>query len=80
MLVMEEETTWTDLFFSGNPPEFVKAQGTNNQKEFRPFHPEDETWILGGLVDKSRPTNDKTIQVFWLWSNGCKKHIAKVVS
>lgn len=79
MQVMED-TTWTDLFFSGNRPEFLKAQEINSENEFRSFHPEDETRTLGELVDKSRPTNDKNIQVLWLWSNGCKKHIAKVVS
>lgn len=80
MLAMDEENTWTDLFFSGNHPEFVKAKETNGEKEFRPFHPEVENWILGELVDKSRRTNEKNIQVFWLWSNGRKKYIGKVVS
>lgn len=80
MLVMEKENPWADLFFSGNRPEFVKNKETNGQKEFRPFRPEVEDWILGDLADKSRPTNEKNIQVFWLWSNGRRKYIGKVVS
>ena len=79
MLVMDQENNWTDLFFSGNCPEFVKAKVTNGEEEFRPFRPEVEDWLLGGLVDKSRITYGKTIQVFWLWSNGLKKYIGKVV-
>lgn len=80
MLIMEEENSWTSLFFSGNRPEFVKNKEVNGEKEFRPFRPEVENWILGDLADKSRPTNEKNIQVFWLWSNGRKKYIGKVVS
>lgn len=56
---MEEENSWTNLFFSGNPPEFVKTKEVNGEKEFRPFRPEVENWILGDLADKSRPTNEK---------------------
>lgn len=80
MLVMEEENAWTNLFFSGNRPEFAKDKEINGEKEFRPFRPEVENWILGELADKSRLTNDKSIQVFWLWINGRRKYIGKVVS
>lgn len=80
MLVMEEENSWTNILFSGNCPEFVKNKEVNGEKEFRPFRPEVENWILGDLAGKSSPTNEKNIQVFWLWSNGRRKYIGKVVS
>lgn len=76
---MDETNTWTDLFFSGHPPEIVKAKETSGEEGFRLFQPEAENWILGELVDKSRRTNEKNIQVFWLWSNGRTKCIGKVV-
>lgn len=79
MLVMAEENSWTNLFLSGNCPEFVKSK-VNGEIKFRPFRPEVESWILADLADKSRPTNEKSIQVFWLGSNGCRKYIGKVVS
>ncbi|KAJ9218706.1 hypothetical protein DTO280E4_649 [Paecilomyces variotii] len=37
-----------------------------------------ENWTLRKLVDKSRVTNEKTVQVFWLSSNGPRKYVGKV--
>ncbi|KAL3474561.1 hypothetical protein BJX99DRAFT_248202 [Aspergillus californicus] len=75
---MEEENTWTNLFFSGNRPEFAQDKEINAKKEFRPFRPEVENWILRELADESRLTNEKHIQVFWLWIDGRKKYVGKV--
>lgn len=75
---MDEGHTWANLFFSDNPPEFVRELDGN--PKFRPFSPDDEQWKLGALADKARLIDASKIQVFWLISHGRQKYAAKVVS
>ncbi|PYI05385.1 hypothetical protein BO78DRAFT_371017 [Aspergillus sclerotiicarbonarius CBS 121057] len=76
MLVMDKEDVWVNVFFSDNPPEFVGE--LNGEINIRPFHSEDENWKLGGLLGKTRQTDQNTIQVFWLLRHGRRTYIAKV--
>ncbi|PLN80830.1 hypothetical protein BDW42DRAFT_185836 [Aspergillus taichungensis] len=74
----EESIVWADLFFSGDPPESIKATETNSDKDFPRFHSEGEDLILRGRIDQAKDTSDRAIQVFWLWSNGHRKYVGKV--
>lgn len=76
---MTEDFSWRGLFFSGNPPGFLKTK-INRETEFLHFDPEDKNWKLGGLVDTSRPTANHSIQMFWLRSKGRRRYIGRVVS
>jgi hypothetical protein len=42
---MDEGDDWANLFFSGQPPDFVKT--LSNNPDFRPFSPETDEWKLG---------------------------------
>ncbi|RAL15294.1 uncharacterized protein BO97DRAFT_463302 [Aspergillus homomorphus CBS 101889] len=74
---MNEEITWRDIFFSGNPPRFLKTK-FNRETDFLPFNPVDKDWKLSDLVDTSRPIENHCIQVFWLRSNRHRRYIGKV--
>lgn len=81
MLVMDEEPiVWTDWFFSGDPPESIKGTETNSDKDFPRFFSEDEDFIVRGQTGQSKYTSYETIQVYWLWSNGYRKYVGKIVS
>ncbi|KAJ9240954.1 hypothetical protein DTO169E5_3649 [Paecilomyces variotii] len=58
---------------SGGAPE-VRSRRPDNYDLFFSA----ENWTLRKLVDKSRVTNEKTVQVFWLSSNGPRKYVGKV--
>ncbi|KAE8350403.1 hypothetical protein BDV28DRAFT_162986 [Aspergillus coremiiformis] len=73
---MNKEDSWTDLFFSGNPPKFVND--IKDDQQFQRFYPDDENWKLRGLVDKTRWIDENKIQVLWLIRNGRKKYVGKV--
>ncbi|OGM40894.1 hypothetical protein ABOM_010009 [Aspergillus bombycis] len=73
---MEGENSWINLFFSGNPPEFVNE--IKDDQPFRPFCSRDEDWKLRGLADKTRPIDETRIQVLWLLNNGHRKYAGKV--
>lgn len=77
-LVMAE-LSWRDLFFSNNPPGFLKGENTDDSV-FLPFCAENENWVLGEMVDKSRLAKENDIQVFWLRIEGRSKYVGKVVS
>ncbi|PKY04239.1 hypothetical protein P168DRAFT_154510 [Aspergillus campestris IBT 28561] len=79
MLVMgNEPIVWTDLFFSGDPPESIKATETNSDKDFSRFIPEGQDLKLRGRIDQAQYTGFEVIQVFWLWSNGHRKYVGKI--
>ncbi len=75
---MSEADSWASEFFSGEPPEFIRA--AENSPNLRKFFPDTDKWDLGGLVDKTRPVHGNRIQVFWLRRHGRRKYVAKVVS
>ncbi|KAE8404445.1 hypothetical protein BDV37DRAFT_247413, partial [Aspergillus pseudonomiae] len=73
---MEEEDSWINFFFSGNPPEFVNEIKADQQ--FRPFCSRDDAWKLRGLADKTRPIDETRIQVLWLLINGHRRYVGNV--
>jgi hypothetical protein len=75
---MEEGDDWATLFFSGQPPDFVKL--LSNNPDFRAFFAGTDGWQLGERVDKFREACGMRIQVFWLRIKGHRKYMARVVS
>jgi hypothetical protein len=75
---MDEGDDWANLFFSGQPPDFVRT--LSNNPDFRPFSPETDEWELGRRVDEFRESHGTRIQVFWLRIEGHRKYVAQVVS
>ncbi|KAL2828939.1 hypothetical protein BDW59DRAFT_142548 [Aspergillus cavernicola] len=71
-----QKADWANTFFSDNPPEFIRE--VDDSPKFRKFCPDDDQWMLGQLVDKTRPIDGDKLQVFWLRSNGRRKYVAKV--
>lgn len=77
--IMDQEETWTSLFFSGNCPRILEKNELP-VKSFRPFSPEVDNWKIGPQIDGYRRTSAATIQVFWIRIRGHRKYVAKVVS
>ncbi|KAJ0416714.1 hypothetical protein BJY00DRAFT_220848 [Aspergillus carlsbadensis] len=73
---LDEGDDWASLFFSGQPPEFVKT--LSNNPDFRNFCPETDEWQFGRRVDTYRESKGERIQVFWLQIEGLRRYVAKV--
>ncbi|PWY83661.1 hypothetical protein BO94DRAFT_519127 [Aspergillus sclerotioniger CBS 115572] len=76
---MNDNPSWTNIFFSNNPPpDFINQLNNETNPQPSPFIPEDSNWKLGRKADKGRQPDPTQIQVLWLRSHGHRKYIAKV--
>lgn len=76
---MEEQDTWSSLFWSGKCPDILKTKELNITN-FQQFTTKDENWTLGPRIDVLRKAGPTTVQVIWLRINGHRRYVAKVVS